>query len=158
MLLLAAAVLAGNLAVAEDLAPLQLAMPDAPVLIGMNFERIRLAYAGSRYQEVLTPEYRAQMDRSSKQMRDMLGFDLSQLNEVVFSVRAGPAGKGGQNLVILRGLFDPDQPPGRVRAIPWRLRSLAGRRRCWAIRPAFARLYRGGSREPVRTRHGWRRL
>ena len=111
VLILAAVLAAGSLAAADDLTPLQLAIPDAPIVIGMNFDHIRLAYAGSRYQELLTPENRAQYEQRWKSMKDMLGFDLSQLQEAVISVRPGPAPKSAQGLLILRGPFDPDHPP-----------------------------------------------
>ena len=110
-LVLTSVLAAGSLAAADALTPLELAIPGAPIVGGMNFERIRLAYAGSRYQELLTPEYREQSERSWKQMRDMLGVDLSQLKDVVFSMRPVPPPGKSQVVVILRGPFDPDHPP-----------------------------------------------
>ncbi len=110
-LVLTSVLVAGSLAAADGLTPLELAIPGAPIVGGMSFERIRLAYAGSRYQELLTPEYREQSERSWKQMRDMLGVDLSQMKDVVFSMRPVPPPGKSQVVVILRGPFDPDHPP-----------------------------------------------
>ncbi len=118
LLLLAAVLAAGSLATAGELTPLQLAAPDAPILIGINVDGIRVAYQGSRYSGLLTPEYQAQYEQQSKSVRDMLGFDLSQLKEVVIGVRPGPGAKSGQGLVILRGPFDPDHPPALLALMP----------------------------------------
>jgi len=118
LLLLGAVLAAASFAMAEDLTPLQMAAPDAPILIGINVDSIRVAYAGSHYKQLLTPEYWAQYERQSKAAKDMLGFDLSQLKEVVIGVRPGPGGKSGQGLVILRGSFDPDHPPALLALLP----------------------------------------
>ena len=118
LLLLGTVLAAGSFAMAGDLTPLQLAAPDAPILIGINVDGIRVAYEGSRYKELLTPEYRAQYEQRSKSMKDMLGFDLSQLKEVVIGVRPGPGAKSGQGLVIVRGPFDPEHPPALLALLP----------------------------------------
>ena len=118
LLLLSAVLAAGSIAMAGDLTPLQLAAPDAPIVIGINVDGIRVAYAGSRYKELLTPEYRAQYEQRLKSMKDMLGFDLSQLKEIVIGVRPAPGAKSGQGLVILRGPFDPDHPPALLALLP----------------------------------------
>ncbi|HXN47086.1 MAG TPA: hypothetical protein VN893_10630 [Bryobacteraceae bacterium] len=118
LLLLGVVLAAGSSAMAGDLTPLQLAAPDAPIMIGINVDSIRLAYARSHYKDLLTPEYRAQYEQQAKSMKGMLGFDPSQLQEAVISVRPGPGGKSGQGLVILRGVFDPDQPPALLALMP----------------------------------------
>ena len=117
-LLLAAVLAAGSLGMADHLTPLQLAAPDSPILIGINVDGVRVAYAGSRYRELLRPEYRAQYEQRLKSMKDMLGFDLSQLREVVIGGRPGPGGKGGQGLVVVQGVFDPDHPPALLALLP----------------------------------------
>jgi hypothetical protein len=58
------------------------------------------------------------MDRSQAQLKTMLGFDLTQLNEVVISVRPEPAAKTARGLVILGGSFDPDHPPAVLAFLP----------------------------------------
>jgi hypothetical protein len=135
MLVLSAALAAVPLATAGDLASLDLVMPDAPLLVGVNFESARAAYAGSRLQEAVTPELRAQYERSWKQMETTLGYDLRQLQEVVVSVRPAPSGKTAQFLAILRAPVDPDHLPSLLATMPAQ-RTVLGDAVLFVIRPA----------------------
>ena len=125
-MVLIAVLAAGSLASADELTPLQLAMPDAPIVMGINFDRIRVAYAGSRYRELLTPEYQAQYDQRLKAAKDILGYDLSQLHELVISVRPGPGSTSAQGVAILRAPFDPDHLPAMLSLLPTQKSSFEG--------------------------------
>jgi len=118
LLLAGATLMAVSSARADNLTPLQLVAPDATVVIGINSESIRQAYARSRYRELLTPEYRAQYEQQAQAMKGMLGFDLTQLQEIVVGVRPGQPGASGQGLLVVRGSFDPDHPPALLALMP----------------------------------------
>jgi hypothetical protein len=125
LLILAAALLTSGLA-AQEVVPLQLAMPDATVIVGMDLDRVKLAVAGSPYERIITPEYRAQYEQSWESMKSMLGYDLSEVKEVVISLRPGAKPNGTRGLVIVRGPFDPDHPPGLLALLPMRQSTYEG--------------------------------
>lgn len=116
-LALAAALLAGTLAAADESALLQLAIPDATVIVGMSFDRIKVATAGSRYQQ-LTTEYMSQYGQSWKALKDTLGYDLRDIQEILVTLRPGPKPGSVQGLVIVRAPFDPDRPPSLLAMLP----------------------------------------
>ena len=109
-LALAAALLAGSLAAADESALLQLAMPDATVIVGISCDRIKAATAGSRYQQ-LTAEYMSQYGQSWRSMKDTVGYDLRDIQEILVTLRPGPKSGSAQGLVMVRAPFDPEHPP-----------------------------------------------
>jgi hypothetical protein len=107
---------AGGLAAADDSPLLRLAMPDATVVIGISIDRIKLAGAG--YEQVMTPEFKAEFDKSGDTLKEQLGYDLRDLQEILIALRPATEQGGGQGLLALRGPFDPDQPPAVMAMLP----------------------------------------
>lgn len=107
---------AGGLAAADQSTLLQLVMPDATVIIGIGIDRTKLA--GARYEQLMTPEFKAEFDKGGEQLKAMLGYDLRDLQEILIALRPATEQGGGQGLLVLRGPFDPDQPPGVMAMLP----------------------------------------
>jgi hypothetical protein len=110
------AVLTASACAAADSSLLDLAMPDSAVLIGIRLDRIRAD--GARYEQVMTPEAKEQFDKGVAQVTQMLGYNLSDLLEIVIALRPAAAEGSGKGLVLFRGPFNAEEPPGVLAMLP----------------------------------------
>lgn len=118
--LLISTFLIAGLSQAADPALVELVMPDAAVVIGINVARIKSSAIGQSIAAQIQPT-----DTALKQLVELTGFDpLRDLDEILIAV---PPGKSqGRGLVLLRGSFDPSRLPALAQLGDVRLTTFQG--------------------------------
>ena len=118
--LLISTFLIAGLSQAADPALVELVMPDAAVVVGINVARIKSSPIGQSIVSQIQPTHTA-----LKQLVELTGFDpLRDLDEILIAV---PPGKTqGRGLVLLRGSFDPSRLPALAQLGDVRLTTFQG--------------------------------
>jgi hypothetical protein len=66
----------------------------------------------------MTPDFKTESEKSADTLRQMLGYDLRDLREILIALRPAAQQGGGRGFVALGGPFDPDQPPAVLAMLP----------------------------------------